>query len=496
MLNRMENGGAVVDRESLRRAGHDLPLPFSLSPQAYDQAQAGGLFCTRLLRLVPGKRMVLKASWAGKGPVIVKLFLDAVKARRHWRRELDGVKALAQAGLATPELLFAGTLAEPGLPGLIFRELEPVATLLELWETKTAKRAFFLGRVVAEIAAQHQAGLLQKDIHWRNFLFCRDRAYSIDGDAFALEQAGRALSREESRANFALFLAEPYAGIDSYLETLWIDYCRMRGWSVLNEDLPLIRAMVARQRRSKAENFVAKSRRSCTAVSAGRQGGFFRLVERRYQSPELEKLLAAPDDFLPAGEILKAGNSSTVVRLRLDGLDLVVKRYNIKHVAHALSRCWRPSRALISWNNAQRLQWWGLAVPEPVALLEKRVCGLRSTAYFISRYVPGRDALTLLGDPQGTGSEKKAWLQAFARLFQRLLELNLSHGDCKATNFICGRDGRLYLLDLDAMRSWKRPGRKFFAAVSRDYRRLLANWRDRPELQNEFTEILAGLKRP
>ncbi|MBN2706307.1 MAG: hypothetical protein JXR89_07700, partial [Deltaproteobacteria bacterium] len=68
--------------------------------------------------------------------------------------------------------------------------------------------------------------------------------------------------------------------------------------------------------------------------------------------------------------------------------------------------------------------------------------------------------------------------------------------DCKATNFICGRDGCLYLLDLDAMRSWKRPGRNFFAAVARDHRRLLANWRDRPELQNEFTEILAGLKRP
>ena len=87
-------------------------------------------------------------------------------------------------------------------------------------------------------------------------------------------------------------------------------------------------------------------------------------------------------------------------------------------------------------------------------------------------------------------------LQQFATLLQQLLDLNISHGDFKATNFLCGADGRLYLLDLDAMRYWPRPGAGFRKAVERDHRRLLANWRGESELEREFQKIVDGLQRP
>ena len=127
-------------------------------------------------------------------------------------------------------------------------------------------------------------------------------------------------------------------------------------------------------------------------------------------------------------------------------------------------------------------------------MLEKRYYGLRSTAYFISEYVAGSNAFEFLQRSDLDASDLKGWLQQFATLLQRLLNLGLSHGDFKATNFLCGDDGRLYLLDLDAMHYWSRPGSAFRKAVERDHCRLLANWQGKSELEREFQKIIEGLQ--
>ncbi|NPA24837.1 MAG: hypothetical protein GXO34_03305, partial [Deltaproteobacteria bacterium] len=86
--------------------------------------------------------------------------------------------------------------------------------------------------------------------------------------------------------------------------------------------------------------------------------------------------------------------------------------------------------------------------------------------------------------------ELAGWLEQFAGLLQRLYKLRITHGDFKATNFLCGADGRLYLIDLDALRSWKRPGTAFKKAVTRDHQRLLANWREHSHLEMAFSEMI------
>jgi tRNA A-37 threonylcarbamoyl transferase component Bud32 len=241
------------------------------------------------------------------------------------------------------------------------------------------------------------------------------------------------------------------------------------------------------------DKFVAKSLRSCTAFLARREDGFYTLLDRSYQGGALDQLLRRPDELLAGGEILKDGNSATVVKINIDGRDLVVKRYNIKNFTHALRRCLRPSRAFVSWKMGQRLCWWRIATPKPVAMLEKRSLGLRSTAYFISEYVGGSLAYDYLRRPDISSEELDKWLQQFTILLTQLRNLGLSHGDFKATNFLCGNDSRLYLLDLDAMRSWARPESGFKVAVSRDYRRLLANWQNEPEIELAFQRIIEKL---
>ncbi len=438
--------------------------------------------------------MVCAALWEGR-EVVVKLYLDRYKAGRHYQRELNGVKALAAAGIRTPELLFSGRVPNEPLLLIIFAALKPVATLVDLWFAQGGERSSpeLLEKVCVTIAEHHLAGLQQRDIHWSNFLFSHDQVYTIDGDAVKTKAAGRALGRRPSLANLALFLAEPYPGIDENLERLWQSYCDRRRWSIEAGDIKLLRLLIAGHRRSKVDKFVAKSQRSCTAFIARRQNNFYTLLDRSYQGGALEQGLAAPDELMDGGEILKAGNSSTVVKINIDGWDLVVKRYNIKNFPHALRRCLRPSRALVSWRMAQRLRWWRIATPKPVAMLEKRVFGLRSTAYFISEYVSGSLADDYLRWPDISVAERNRWLSQFELLLIRLRNLGLSHGDFKATNFLCGSDAELYLLDLDAMRNWSRPESGFKVAILRDYRRLLANWDDAPELKLAFQKLVAKL---
>ncbi len=490
----MVDSGWLANPEALRRAQFDLKLPFTLPLSEVREEAVEKLVCRKLLRLIPGKRMVCAALWKER-EVVVKFYLDRRNGGRHFKRELAGVRVLTAAGIKTPNLLFHGTVSAGRLPLIIFAEIKPAATLVDLWFSQDEKQLRFklLERVCAVIAGHHVAGLLQSDIHWSNFLFSNDDLFTIDGDAVESKNAGRALGRKSSLANLALFLAEPYPGIDEHLERLWQSYCGCRDWSIEPRELERLRVQIGGHRRKKVDKFVTKSLRNCTAFVARREAGFYTLLDRTYQGGDLERLLHHPDELLADGEILKAGNSATVVRINIDGRDLVVKRYNIKNFTHAFRRCFRPSRAFVSWKMGQRLNWWRIATPKPVAMLEKRSFGLRSTAYFISEYVAGSSAYDHIRRPDISAAELEKWLRQFAVLLTQLRNLGLSHGDFKATNFLCGSDSKLYLLDLDAMRSWARPESGFKVAVSRDYRRLLANWHDVPELELSFQRIIEKL---
>lgn len=491
----MVDSGWLADLATLRQAQFDLQLPFTITLP--DESAGKGrqrLVCQELLRLIPGKRMVCAALWGGR-EVVVKLFLDPHKAERHFKRELAGVRALIAAGIKTPSQLFSGSVFADSLPLIIFARIRPAATLVDLWLDKTgySERQEMLERVCTAIAQHHKAGLMQSDIHWSNFLFSKEDVYTIDGDAVTNRSPGMEIGRELSHANLALFLAESYPGIDDFLTFLWQSYCEIRGWSPQAGEVDSLRSLITGHRRHKVEKFVTKSQRSCTAFKALREDGFYSVYDRAYQGSALEDLLRRLDVMMATGEMLKAGNSATVVRLKLEDLDLVVKRYNIKNMKHACSRGLRPSRAAVSWKMGQRLSWWHIATPKPVAMLEKRVLGLRSTAYFISEYVAGNLAYDHLRHPEIPELERASWIEQFASLLQRLRELGLTHGDFKATNFLCGADGKLYLLDLDAMRFWPKPNAAFKKIVTRDYRRLLANWQDMPEIEQSFQKIIKNL---
>jgi tRNA A-37 threonylcarbamoyl transferase component Bud32 len=460
-------------------------IPFSLDLKK--NPSQNPVFCEQLLRDLKGKRRVYRGSWNDRA-VIVKLFLHPQTAQRHWAREKAGVAALKSACVPTPELLFAGKL-DDATPALVFDLLPEAQTALQAWNSLTAtdQRIEFLRQFVEVIASLHNAGFVQEDLHLENFLVSGGTIYAIDGDAVSNKGHGEALSNAVSSRNLALFFAQLPPKFDAFFDDAVQHYAGLRKIQLkeitdrLTIDLPVVR----RRRRHK---YVEKCYRSCSEFERSEFAGKIAIVRRDQSGANLAQFLKDPDAFLARGQLLKDGNSSTVVRVQGDHYDWVIKRYNIKSFWHWLSHCFRNTRAWTSWGNAHRLKISGIATPKAIAMVEKRFGPLRSTSYYVSEFIDGPHAEAFFRDNTVPEAQRQLAAQAFVELFRLLRKLGICHGDCKATNFLL-RDLTPWVLDLDAMRECS-PGAHFEKLAQVDRARFLRNWQTQPELQRWFDEHL------
>lgn len=453
----------LLDAELLRAAGRSPLVPFRVA-----LADGRELTMSRLLRVLPGKRIVGEAEFAGQR-VLAKLFIAAASAR-HWQQETDGIAALQAAGIPTPDVLAASPLAGGGHV-LLSVYLAEARSLADDWRSVAGLAVgspaalSVLSPVVAMLARMHAAGLTQGDLHLGNFLRVDTELYVIDGDA--VRNAGRPLSANEVAANLGMLLAQLPAAWDESAEAVLAIYRAAGGPSVA---LSALLAEMARVRKWRLRDYLAKSVRDCTLFAVDQRPTRFTAVVRA-AAGRLAPLLRDPDAAIEAGMRLKSGNTCTVAKAAADGGDLVFKRYNLKSVGHALSRLWRPSRAWHSWREGHRLALYGIATPAPLALVEERLGPLRRRAWLVNEFCPGRNlAEHLAADREPSAAEAAA----IAALFATLARLRISHGDLKATNLLW-HDGRVWLIDLDAC-TQHRSEPAWRKAWRRDRQRLLRNW--------------------
>ena len=155
----------------LAQAGRSPSLPLQL--QLEDGAGPAMLTLQSLLRVLPGQRYVGVAQWRGR-TVLAKLLVGS-KAARHFQRERDGAKLLAEQGLATPQLLADG-LQEGQGGWLLFDYLDGSQSLAQAWAELaddgpfSAPREALLGSALAMVAQLHSRGLWQADLHLDNLL--------------------------------------------------------------------------------------------------------------------------------------------------------------------------------------------------------------------------------------------------------------------------------------------------------------------------------------
>ena len=468
----MESSGSTATAALLRTAGRTPPLPCAI---VLDSGQC--LQIEQVLRILPGKRLTARGLLEGRD-VVAKLFIAAEGSARHWQRELDGVTALLAHRLPTPALLASGKLSAGG-HFLLCEFIHSAQEFSVTMDRPALARLFFmLGRL-------HAQGLIHADAHLGNFLCSGDEVYILDGDAIRT-----GASPADRVKNLALLLAQwppaPQAG-DGQEELLTAYRAGNPG---LPPDPLWLEQTVARLRQQRLDGFLKKCRRDCSAFklehTLNRQ-----VIMVRDAADFLAPILAAPDRWLAAGLPLKQGRTATLALIEHQGRKLVIKRYNIKGALHALSRCWRPSRAAHAWLAGHRLGFLGIATPRPLALIEQRYGPLRAQAWLITEYCPGTSLVSHLGDGR---LPDPATLNALENLFAQLTAARISHGDLKATN-VLWHDGHPVLIDLDALRQHARA-HSFRRAWKKDRARFLRNWPRDSELHAALTARLPDSEQP
>jgi len=467
----------------LRALSHSGQQAFAINLQ-----DSFALQIESVVRRVPNKRLVCRGIWNNQ-PVYAKLFIGD-DAKKYALRDKHGVDCLAQAALATPVLLYVGTAKDGKTEVLIYQAIENCenAEVVYFNQSDLALRFEIAAKIVSEVAKHHNASLLQTDLYLKNFLIKHDVVYTLDGDG--IRQYAK-LSERQALKNLSVLLSKfDVLEIEHWLASLVKVYVDIRGWETA-PNLARIENLVNLHRKKVANNYADKKVfRPCTDVRIYQQGDFFSAISARFFLKSLPSSLQDYDALIASQPRIKSGNTCTVALAKIDGIAVVIKRYNIKSFWHGVNRAVRQTRAAVSWANAHRLILLGIATAAPIALIEQHRFGLRGKAYFLSEYLEAPDVSEFFSQVTDSASREET-VTNIANLFYRLYLLQISHGDMKSSN-IKIIDNQPFLIDLDSMRqhgfAWTAVN-----AHAKDLRRFMQNWQEVPALYNAFIKALKAV---
>jgi tRNA A-37 threonylcarbamoyl transferase component Bud32 len=444
------------------------------------------LYCQEIIRIIPGKRIVAAGLWGNK-EVVAKLFFESRNATRHAQRDAQGIKALLAAGVLTPLLHFQGKAADRRIHVLIFEKISGVS-LDRIWQQTQDQPEIIplMQAVTLELATQHVLGVLQHDLHFKNFIVRDKKIYTIDGGDVEIFDAP--LSKKDSLENLALFFSQLGVGKDKLQQTLFQIYAKARGWLIKKADLIWLETALNRWTSKRVEQYNKKIMRSCTAFACEETSRQLTIYDRDVESAEFLTCLKNLDLMIasPAATLLKSGRSATVVKVSIDNRPYIIKRYNIKHMGHWLRRCLRPSRAVKSWRLGLRLSLLGIATAKPIAFVEHRFLGLRGKSYLIMEYVEGEHAGEYFAASVRDTEMGSTTANKIVALLENLAKLHLTHGDLKMTNILFEKQSPI-LIDLDGMKEHQTLllFKHFF---HKEVKRFMRNWRDRPTIYALFEQ--------
>lgn len=423
--------------------------------------------------------------------VYAKIFFGT-RAARDEERDAAGAAALINAGIPTPQLLFKGRIPIPQARVLLYAAITDSANAEQLLERAESPqmRCELAERLSACVALHHRHGLMQCDMYLKNFLVSGGTLYTLDGDG--IRKLPRLYKDWAAIDNLAVMLSKFDADDDVWIEKAYAAYCAAMGKVEVQSELRMLTRRIARNRRLAVKRYAdRKIFRNCTDVVVEQKFRYFFAIARQAAHPELLSRMKQAQTWFEHSSVrfLKQGHTCTVASEHLDGRDVVIKRYNIKGVLHAIERAWRPSRAAHSWAAAHRLRMYGIATPVPLALLEWRWGPLRGGAYFVAEEVRAPDALTFFSDPMVSEADKALAAERIGGLLAKLQRLGLVHGDLKANNVLILPGSRPMLIDLDALNepSWAWLAKRGHV---RDLRRWMRNWEGNPILEPLMREAL------
>ncbi len=438
-----------------------LSVPFNLTINGNIYA------CTEVLRLLPGKRLVVKAQ-NNHQQLVIKIFAVAKKGKRELARELRGYQLAIHSGVNVPELVFTvDDLA--GCCAVAYHYIDNAKPFAS--EKKALEK--HVDSLLSLVATLHNYGIYQADFHLENILISDEGLSLIDLASIEVENSNEPLSKQKSLANLAMLLVQFQPKQQQLIVDHLEQYYQLRNWPFDSAEQDKCNAHIDKAWQKRKTIYLNKLFRHCTMTAYhktfSQQYGFRRSFYELVGGAFIKDI----DDLVSNGQILKAGNSSTVAHVSYAGLELVIKRYNIKNFWHFLSRCYRPSRAAISWRNGNLLQLLGVATPKPLGFIENRFGLFRKTAYLICERSSGQELSTVFKNRAPSEND----ILGISSIFEIFKKYQLTHGDMKATNLLLTKDGEVELLDLDAMQEHSNY-RCFSRQFTKDKHRFIKNWQD------------------
>ncbi|OGT36089.1 MAG: hypothetical protein A3F11_05615 [Gammaproteobacteria bacterium RIFCSPHIGHO2_12_FULL_37_14] len=471
--------------QDLHQANFTFNSPFSL--HSTDEQV---FFANQILRIIPNKRIVAVGTWQDKA-VVAKLFFDTDRAQQHMTKDLRGIKILQDNNIPTPALLYKGISEDRRIYILMFDLISEAENLAEIWKNKKNSPQEILPilkLVINELATQHVLGVLQHDIHLKNFLLTEKRIYSLDGAQ--IEVFPPLLSKHISINNLALFLAQLGVGVENYQKQLFQYYAHLRGWQTKNVDYDELFYLINKRNNKRWQQFEKKIFRNCSDFSKFRGSTISGMYDRSYQSAAFVQFLKDPDAIFEQATttILKAGRSATVAKVVCGNHLLVVKRYNMKNLWHRLRRSIRLTRAYLCWRLSQKCMLFGVQTAKPVAYLEKKYWGFRGKSYYVTEYISGENAGDFL--KKNISEEKTNQMVAhITALLKNITKLDVTHGDLKITNILINAQQQPVLIDLDgAIEHSSLSGLR--NTFQHEIKRFLKNFDDQLLLKEKFRNAL------
>ena len=176
-------------------------------------------------------------------------------------------------------------------------------------------------------------------------------------------------------------------------------------------------------------------------------------------APGRQELLSLLSGTLEPGapaRVLKQNHGTTVTLVSLPSGAVVVKHHRLDTWRRWGDALLQGSPARRAWHGAQLLQAWGFPVPQPLAVVEKRVAGtVRESVYCcegLLTQVP-LDVYWRERQPHWPLQQRRTFLRALAEFLRTFHAAGLYAGDMRDANLLVEEQGdthwKFYLVDLD-----------------------------------------------
>jgi len=385
------------------------------------------------------------------------VFSHRINAKRHLKRELQGLSKLAARGLSSPAVLFSGK-TEDSRWAIVTEKIPDSSTVLDVLDktTDSSKKLDLLLLVCKELAKQHNKGVLQKDLHPGNFLLSGDKIFVLDPGQMRF--CSRPVAKKKSVSQLALLVHVLPANDTESVTKLFEQYFKARSWRLDESDKVLFQKQLTAQRKKGVKNGLKKCLRTSKRHLRIKAGRYVGVLDRDFtQGAEPLDFIEQIDALMDKGQILKNGRACYVSHLTWNDRDIVVKRYNHKGFIHSLRHTIKNSRARRGWLHAHRLRMLNIATPKPLAYIEQCKGLLVWKSYLVTEYVEGQKLYDFLRDGNTSEEQRSKIRGQVMELIKRLEKHRITHGDLKHSNILITDLGPV-LTDLDGMKVHKCDG--------------------------------------